>query len=94
MNFWIATCWAWNRSRRISSFDIAAEWRGILSRLIDIIPKVDADGEIISEDVPFSSDALDRLYQWQNEQTDRCNADGSDTLTSIALYPAGILYVA
>lgn len=24
------------------------------------------------------------LYQWQNEQTDRCNADGSDTLTSIA----------
>ena len=71
----------WNRSRRMSSFDIAAEWRGILSRLIDIIPKVDADGEIISEDVPFSSDALDRLYQWQNEQT---NADGSDTLTSIA----------
>lgn len=66
------------------SFDIAAEWCGILSRLIDIVPKVDADGEIISEDVPFSSDALDRLYQWQNEQTDRCNADGSDTLTSIA----------
>ena len=74
----------WNRSRRMPSFDIAAEWRGILSRLIDIVPKVDSDGEIISEDVPFSSDALDRLYQWQNEQTDRCNADGSDTLTSIA----------
>ncbi len=74
----------WNRSRRMPSFDIAAEWRGILSRLIDIVPKVDADGEIISKDVPFSSDALDRLYQWQNEQTDRCNTDGSDTLTSIA----------
>lgn len=74
----------WNRCCRMPSFDIAAEWRGILSRLIDIVPKVDADGEIISEDVPFSSDALDRLYQWQNEQTDRCNADGSDTLTSIA----------
>ena len=74
----------WNRSRRMPSFDIAAEWRGILSRLIDIVPKVDADGEIISEDVPFSTAALDRLYQWQNEQTDRCNADGSDTLTSIA----------
>ena len=74
----------WNRSRRMPSFDIAAEWHGILFRLIDIVPKVDADGEIISEDVPFSSDALDRLYQWQNEQTDRCNADGSDTLTSIA----------
>lgn len=74
----------WNRSRRMPSFDIESEWRGILSRLIDIVPKVDADGEIISEDVPFSSDALDRLYQWQNEQTDRCNADGSDTLTSIA----------
>ena len=74
----------WNRSRRMPSFDIAAEWRGILARLIGIVPAVDADGEIISQDVPFSSDALDRLYQWQNEQTDRCNADGSDTLTSIA----------
>ncbi len=44
----------WNRSRRMPSFDIAAEWRDILSRLINIVPKVDADGEIISEDVPFS----------------------------------------
>ena len=48
------------------------------------MPTVDGNGEIIPEDVPFSPDALDRLYQWQNEQTDRCNADGSDTLTSIA----------
>ncbi len=39
---------------RMPSFDIAAEWRDILSRLINIVPKVDADGEIISEDVPFS----------------------------------------
>ena len=45
---------------------------------------VDSNGEIIPELVPFSPDALDRLYQWHNEQTDRCNADGSDTLTSIA----------
>lgn len=74
----------WDRTRRLPSFDIAAAWREILSRLIGIIPTADSNGEIIPEDVPFSSDALDRLYQWQNEQTDRCNADGSDTLTSIA----------
>lgn len=74
----------WDRTRRLPSFDIAAAWREILSRLIGIVPKADGNGEIIPEDVPFSPDALDRLYQWQNEQTDRCNADGSDTLTSIA----------
>ncbi len=74
----------WDRTRRLPSFDIAAAWREILSRLIGIVPTADGNGEIIPEDVPFSPDALDRLYQWQNEQTDRCNADGSDTLTSIA----------
>ena len=74
----------WDRTRRLPSFDIAAAWREILSRLIGIEPTADGNGEIIPEDVPFSPDALDRLYQWQNEQTDRCNADGSDTLTSIA----------
>lgn len=74
----------WNRTRRLPSFDIAAAWREILSRLIGIVPTADSNGEIIPEDVPFLPDALDRLYQWQNEQTDRCNADGSDTLTSIA----------
>lgn len=74
----------WDRTRRLPSFDIAAAWREILSRLIGIIPTADGNGEIIPEDVPFSPYALDRLYQWQNEQTDRCNADGSDTLTSIA----------
>jgi len=60
----------WDRSRRLPSFDIATAWREILSRLIDIVPTVDSNGEIIPEDVPFSPDALDRLYQWQNEQTD------------------------
>ena len=70
----------WDRTRRMPSFDIAGAWREILSRLIGIVPTVDGGGEIVPEDVPFSPDALDRLYQWQNEQT----ADGSDTLTSIA----------
>lgn len=74
----------WDRTRRLPSFDIAAAWREILSSLIGIVPTVDSNGEIIPEDVPFSPDALDRLYQWQNEQTDRCNVDCSDTLTSIA----------
>lgn len=74
----------WNRERKSPSFDIAAAWREILSRLIGIVPAVDSCGEIIPEDVPFSPEALDRLFSWQNEVTDRCNAEGSDTLTSIA----------
>ena len=74
----------WNRERKSPSFDIAAAWREILSRLIGIVPAVDSCGEIIPEDVPFSPEALDRLFSWQNEATDRCNAEGSDTLTSIA----------
>ena len=74
----------WNRERKSPSFDIASAWREILSRLIDIVPAVDSCGEIIPEDVPFSPEALDRLFSWQNEVTDRCNAEGSDTLTSIA----------
>lgn len=74
----------WNRERKTPSFDISADWRAILSKLIDIVPSVDTNGEILSEDVPFTPEALDRLFSWQNEVTDRCNADGSDTLTSIA----------
>ena len=69
----------WNRERKSPSFDIASAWREILSRLIDIVPAVDSCGEIIPEDVPFSPEALDRLFSWQNEVTDRCNAEGSDT---------------
>ena len=69
----------WNRERKSPSFDIAVAWREILSRLIGIVPAVDSCGEIIPEDVPFSPEALDRLFSWQNEVTDRCNAEGSDT---------------
>jgi hypothetical protein len=74
----------WNRDRKTPSFDIAAEWKSILGRLIDIAPKITEHGEIEPEIVPFMPDALDRLFSWQNEVTERCNADGSDTLTSIA----------
>ena len=74
----------WNRERKSPSFDISVAWREILSRLIGIVPAVDSCGEIIPEDVPFSPEALDRLFSWQNEVTDRCNAEGSDPLTSIA----------
>ena len=69
----------WNRERKSPSFDIAAAWREILSRLYRHCPAVDSCGEIIPEDVPFSPEALDRLFSWQNEVTDRCNAEGSDT---------------
>ncbi|WP_438637808.1 hypothetical protein [Muribaculum gordoncarteri] len=31
----------------------------------------------------FASEAFDRLVKWQNEYTDKCNADESDTQTAI-----------
>jgi len=74
----------WNRERKTPSFDIAAEWKSILAKLIEIIPKVGEHGEIMPEVVPFTPEALDRLFSWQNEVTERCNREGSDTLTSIA----------
>ena len=67
----------WDRTRRLPSFDIAAAWREILSRLIGIVPTVDGNGEIIPEDVPFSPDALDRIEgtgHHQRGRTDRVAA--------------------
>ena len=74
----------WNRERKTPSFDIAAEWKSILAKLIEIVPKAGEHGEIVPEVVPFTPEALDRLFSWQNEVTERCNREGSDTLTSIA----------
>lgn len=47
-------------------------------------PEIDSYGEIKAVDVPFTKDAVTRLFTWQNETTERCNEEGSDTLTSIA----------
>ncbi len=74
----------WNRERKAPAFDIAAEWKSILGRLIDIAPTIGEHGEIQPEMMPFSSDALDRLFSWQNDVAERCNREGNDTLTSIA----------
>ncbi len=74
----------WNRDSNTPAFDLAAEWKSVLGTLIDIEPKTAANGDIEPEDVPFTADALDRLFSWQNEVTERCNAERSDTLTSIA----------
>lgn len=74
----------WNRERKAPAFDIAAEWKSILGRLIEIVPTIGGHGEIQPEMIPFSSEALDRLFSWQNNVAERCNREGNDTLTSIA----------
>lgn len=74
----------WNRDRKTPAFDIAAEWKSILNRLIEIVPTIGEHGEIQPEMMPFSSEALDHLFSWQNEVAERCNREGNDTLTSIA----------
>ena len=74
----------WNSERKSPSFDIVSAWREVVGILTGIVPSTDSGGDILPEDVPFSPDALQRLYSWQNESTERCNAEGSDTLTAIA----------
>lgn len=74
----------WNSERKSPSFDIAEAWREIIGKLTRIVPTTDGNGEIIPVDVPFSPEAIDRLFSWQNESTERCNTESSDTLTAIA----------
>ena len=74
----------WNSERKSPSFDIVSAWREVVGKLTGIVPAADSGGDILPEGVPFSPDALQRLYSWQNESTERCNAEGSDTLTAIA----------
>ncbi len=67
----------WNSERKSPSFDIVSAWREIVGKLTGIVPAADTSGDIMPESVPFSPDALQRLYSWQNESTERCNAEGA-----------------
>lgn len=74
----------WSSERKTPSFDIVAAWREIISKLTDIVPTVDTNGNVIPENVQFAPEAFDRLVKWQNDYTDKCNAEESDTQTAIA----------
>lgn len=74
----------WSSERKTPSFDIVAAWREIISKLTDIVPATDTNGNVIPENVQFAPEAFDRLVKWQNDYTDRCNAEESDTQTAIA----------
>ncbi len=74
----------WSSERKTPSFDIVAAWREIISKLTDIVPATDTNGNVIPEEVPFMPEAFDRLVKWQNEYTDKCNAEESDMQTAIA----------
>ena len=74
----------WSSERKTPSFDIVAAWREIISKLTDIVPATDTNGNVIPENVLFAPEAFDRLVKWQNEYTDKCNAEESDTQTAIA----------
>lgn len=63
--------------------DYIAEWKGVVERLISIVPKTDAKGELIPVDVPFTDDARELIVSWQNKGTRKCNEERCDVLTSI-----------
>lgn len=74
----------WSSERKTPSFDIVAAWRDIISKLTDIVPATDTNGNVIPENVLFAPEAFDHLVKWQNDYTDKCNAEESDTQTAIA----------
>ncbi len=74
----------WSSERKTPSFDIVAAWREIISKLTDIVPATDTNGNVIPENVLFAPEAFDLLVKWQNDYTDKCNAEESDTQTAIA----------
>lgn len=74
----------WSSERKTPSFDIVAAWREVISKLTDIVPATDTNGNVIPENVLFAPEAFDRLVKWQNDYTDKCNAEENDTQTAIA----------
>ena len=74
----------WSSERKTPSFDIVAAWREVIFKLTDIVPATDTNGNVIPENVLFAPEAFDRLVKWQNDYTDKCNAEESDTQTAIA----------
>lgn len=66
------------------TFDVAAEWQRILSRLMELELEctVDENNDIIPATIPFTDEAMSRLFEWQHKLSDICNRDPADTVHS------------
>lgn len=74
----------WNKERRQPTFPLTEEWKSVLEKLMSHTTTVDANGDYNPRMLDFTQEAIDILFDWQNETTDRCNAGHNDTLRAIA----------
>lgn len=74
----------WNKERRLPTFPMTEEWKAVLQKLMSHSTEVDANGDFVPRMLGFTQEAIDLLFDWQNEMTDRCNAGQSDTVRAIA----------
>ena len=65
------------------TFDVAAEWQCILSRLMELECAVDQNNDILPVSIPFSDEAMSRLFEWQHKLSDICDCEPNETLVGI-----------
>lgn len=67
------------------TFDVAAEWHCILSRLMELQCSVDENNDILPVCIPFTEEAMVRLFKWQHELSDICDREPNETIVGIYL---------
>lgn len=70
-------------SMRQPSSDVADEWHNILFRLMSLECAYDENNDVVLVIVPFAEDAMSRLFEWQHELSDKCDAEPDETLVGI-----------
>ncbi len=70
-------------SMKQPTFDVAAEWQRILSRLMELQCTVDENNDILPISIPFTEDAMVRLFKWQHELSDICDREPNETIVGI-----------
>ena len=70
-------------SMKHPTFDVAAEWQRILSRLMELQCTVDENNDILPITIPFTEEAMIRLFRWQHELSDICDREPNETIVGI-----------
>lgn len=70
-------------SMKQPTFDVTDEWQNILSRLMCIECAYDENNDIVPVIVPFAEEALERLFEWQHELSDKCDTEPNEILVGI-----------
>lgn len=63
--------------------DVAAEWKGILSKLMELEIATDENSDIVPAIIPFTEEAMTRLFEWQHNLSDKCDREPNETLVGI-----------